>query len=155
MHHRAAILSACALLALILGSPDRGLCENKPFLAAQRHFEALAAKAVVLGGDMSSFEERTACTYFASTAMLYAVRAHALSQLMGIKTALAHSGEAAMVHARIVETRTYANAFSTEDLKVLESLSASSRNSAIRDIGLRLTNEVRVFARNAARAGDN
>lgn len=155
MHHRAAILSACALLALTLGAPGWGLCEAKPFLAAQRHFEALAAKAVVLGGEMNSFEERTACTYFASTAMLYAVRAHALAQLIEIQTALAQPGEATMVHARIVETRTYANAFSTEDLKVLESLSASSRNSAIRDIGLRLTNEVRVFSRNAAHAGDN
>jgi hypothetical protein len=142
-------LATC--LALVLAAPQ-AFADAKHFSASQRHFEELATKAATLASDLDSPGEKNACNYFTGTAMIYAVRAHAMAQLSDVAAQLSLPGDKVLLRQKLAETRAYADRFIEGDLKVIESLASTSKNSLIREIGMRLANELRVFERNAAAA---
>ncbi|WP_243360473.1 hypothetical protein [Fundidesulfovibrio terrae] len=145
----AALLAACLLVTL---AAAQARAEAKHFWASQRHFEELATKAATLAADMDAPGEKNACNYFTATAMTYAVRAHAMAQLSDVAAQVSLPGDKALLRQKLAETRSYADSFIEGDLKVIESLASTSKNSRIREIGLRLANELRVFERNLAAA---
>lgn len=144
-----ALLTGCLLLT---GMLHQAWAESKYFQASQRHFEVLAAKAATLATDLDAPGEKNACNYFTATAMIYAIRAHALAQLSDVASQLKLPEEKALLRQKLVETQAYASRYIQGDLKVLEGLASSSKNSRIRDIGMKLINELRVFDNNASSA---
>ncbi|GFK93274.1 hypothetical protein NNJEOMEG_01105 [Fundidesulfovibrio magnetotacticus] len=137
------------IVAACLALPSLAMAQAKHFAASQRHFEDLANKAADLSASMDNPGEKNLCNYYTATAMLYALRAHALAQLAAVEERLRQPEDLALVRAKIVETKNVAARHLTNDLKALESLAASSENSRIHDLGMRLVNEVRVFSHNA------
>lgn len=143
-------LSAMVACALLLGVASQAHCDSKHFQASQRNFEDLAAQAAVLSADMDSTWEKNACNYYAATAMTYAVRCHALAQLADVATQVRQPDDQALLRRKLAETQKYVSRYVDDDLKVLEDLAASSKNSRIKELGLKLVNVLRVFERNAA-----
>lgn len=143
----AAVLTGCLLL-LTITHPARA--ESKYFQASQRHFEDLASKAATLAADVDAPGEKNACNYFTSTAMAYALRAHALAQLTDVASQLRQPEDKALLKQKLAETQAYSTRYIPGDLKVLEALAATTKNSQIKDLGMRLINELRVFEHNAA-----
>jgi len=144
-----ALLTGCLLLT---GMSQPVWAESKHFQTSQRHFEALAAKAATLATDLDAPGEKNACNYFTATAMTYAIRAHALAQLSDVASQVKLPEEKNLLRQKLAETQAYASRYIQGDLKVLEGLASSSKNSRIRDIGMKLINELRVFDNNATSA---
>lgn len=144
-----ALLTGCLLLA---GMLQPVWAQSKHFQTSQRHFEDLAALAATLATDLDAPGEKNACNYFTATAMTYAIRAHALAQLSDVASQVKLPEEKTLLRQKLAETQTYASRYIQGDLKVLEGLASSSKNSRIRDIGMRLINELRVFDNNASSA---
>ena len=145
---RFAALLAGGFLFLVLASQVHA--ETKHFQASQRHFEDLAAKAASLATDVDAPGEKNACNFFTATAMTYAVRAHALAQLADVAAQVRLPEDQALLRQKLAETQAYASRYIDGDLKALEGLAASSNNSRIKELGLRLVNELRVFEHNAS-----
>lgn len=140
---------------LALSWPCQALAQSKHFNVSQRHLEELANKAADLSGTVDSPGEKNACNYYTATAMLYAVRAHALAQLASLEENLRQPEDQLMARARLVESRNFSMRHLSNDLRVIEGLSASTGNTRIKDLGLRLVNELRVFGHNAETASKN
>lgn len=147
-HPRMYLAAALALAAIGLAAAAQA--EPKHYQASQRHFEELADKASRMAREADSTSDINACNYFTAVAMTYAVRAHALAQLSDLAAQTRHPEDKALARQRLAETQAYTSLYLETDLKMLENLSASTRNSGIRETGLRLLNELRVFARNVA-----
>jgi hypothetical protein len=137
------------LFGLLLGLAGQARADSKHFQASQRHFEELATKAASLSADMDTPGEKNVCNYFTATAMTYAVRAHALAQLSDVADKVHLPEDKALLRQKLAETETYSMQYIESDLRFLEDLSAPSRNSRIRELGMRLVNELRVFQHNA------
>ena len=144
-----ALLTGCLLLA---GMLQPAWADSKHFQISQRHFEDLAAKAATLATDLDAPGEKNACNYFTATAMTYAIRAHALAQLSDVASQVRLPEEKSLLRQKLAETQAYASRYIQGDLKVLEGLASSSKNSRIKDIGMKLINELRVFDNNASSA---
>jgi len=145
----AALFFAPFCLGLCLGLAGPAHAQTRHFQTSQSHFENIAAQAAALSGQVDIPSQKNICNYYAATAVTYAVRAHALAQLADIAAKAQNSGDKSLVLAKMAETGAYVTRPVENDLKLLENLSAASPNSRVRELGLHLANEVRVFAHNA------
>lgn len=144
------ILFAALLAAVCALAADAALAQGRHFHAAQRNFEDVAAKAAALASDVESPGEKNVCNYFTATSLLYAVRSHALAQLADVASRTTLPEERAYAAAKLAETRGYAVQHTGVDIKAVENLAVSSKNSRVRELGMRLANELRVFENNSA-----
>ena len=144
-----AFAAALALLAVLLGQAGPAHSDARFFQASQRHFEETAAKAATLVADLSYQGDVNACNYFTATAMLYAVRCHALVQLTDLSARLRSQEDRVLVRQKILESQAYLARHTLQDIASLEALSAATKSAKVRDLGLRLVNELRVFDTNS------
>jgi len=148
--HQARTLLAAALAFAVLGLATQAHAEPKHFQASQRHFEELADKSSRMAREADSTSDINACNYFTAVAMIYAVRSHALAQLADVAVLMRQPEDRALLRQKLAETQAYTSPYIETDLKMLENLSATTRNSGIKATGMRLLNELRVFARNVS-----
>lgn len=147
-HARSILTAALALAAIALVQPVKA--ESKHYQASQRHFEELADKASRLAREADNTADINACNYFTAVAMVYAVRSHALAQLYDAAGQMRLNEDRVLLQSKLAETRAYTSPYIDTDLKMLENLSAATRSSKINDVGMRLINELRVYARNVS-----
>ena len=138
------------LFGVLLGLAGRARSESKHFQASQRHFEELATRAASLSADVDTPGEKNLCNYFTATAMAYSVRAHALAQLADAADKVRLPEDKALLRQKLLESQSFTTQYIEGDIRFVEDISAPSRNSRIRELGLRLLNELRVFEHNAA-----
>ncbi|WP_243438412.1 hypothetical protein [Fundidesulfovibrio soli] len=148
--HRPGLYLAAALTLAAIGLAAEAHAEPKHYQVSQRHFEELADRSSRLAREADGTSDINACNYFTAVAMTYAVRAHVLAQLADLAAQLRQPEDRALARQKLAESQAYTSPYLETDLKMLENLSASTRNSGIRETGMRLLNELRVFARNVA-----
>ncbi len=136
-------------LAVLAAWPDLAKAEARHFQVSQVHFEELGTKAAVLSRSVASMGERNILNFYVASAVLYANRAHTLSQLASIVEALPPGAEAEMVRQKMLQTRQYVTLNLTNDIHELDSLANIAETPQVKNLGQRLTNELRVFQRNA------
>jgi len=146
------ITSLVAAGAMFLALACPAMAESKHFQASQRHFEDIASMAATLSGQVDTIGEKNLCNYFTATAMAYAIRAHAMAQLADVRDNLKSPEARTLLNRKVAETGEYVTRHVESDITSAEGLSASSGNSRIRKLGLRLVNELRVFEHNAENA---
>jgi len=145
-------VAALFFTLLCLGLAGRASAQARHFQTSQSHFENIAAQSAALAAQVDTATQKNMCNYYGITAITYAVRAHALAQLADVANKVQNSEDKNLVLAKMAETKAYVTTPVENDLKLLENLSATSSNSRLRDLGLRLANEIRVFANNAQSA---
>ena len=146
---RLLVLACFSAAVLVLPWACPAMAQSKHFTVSQRHFEELANKAADLSATMDSPGEKNACNFYTATAMIYATRAHALAQLTAMEERMRLPEDHAFARDRIAETGEFSLHYLVNDLKALEGLASSTGNGRIKDLGLRLVNELRVFGHNA------
>ena len=132
-----------------LGQAGSARAEGRHFQASQSHFESMAAQAAALSGQLDALDQKSICAYYAATAATYAVRAHALAQLATVADKVRTSEDKGIVLTEMAKTRAYVTSPIESDLKVMENLSGASHSARLKDLGVHLMNELRVFAHNA------
>jgi len=141
-----AFLLAVAVLGLL---PGQAQADARHFQTSQLHFEELATKAAVLSQSVENLGERNILNFYVASAVLYANRAHALAQMADILEALSAERDKAMVLKKIQQTQHYVTMNLPNDLRELESLSEMATTPQVKNLGVRLINDLRVFQRNA------
>lgn len=141
---------AFLLAVTLLGfPPDQARAESRHFHVSQMHFEELATKAAVLSQSVENLGERNILNFYVASAVLYATRAHALAQLADILEALPGEQDKNMVRGKILETQQYFTMNMVSDIHELESLSNMAKNPQVKNLGVRIVNDLRVFEHNA------
>lgn len=144
-------LAGFAVLAVLaLGFAGTVRCESRHFQASQRHFDEMASTASLLSEQMELAADRNFCSFLAATALAYAIRAHVMAQLASIAEAVRDPGDRQTVAGKLDESRKFTTMYVEHDLKIIEGLAATSENSKVRRLGMRMLNELRVFENNAS-----
>ena len=136
-------------LAALAAAPGQARSEARHFQASQTHFEELATKAALISQSVESLAEHNILNFYVASAMLYATRAHALSQMTDILEALPAERDKALVRQKLQQTRQYVSMNLTGDIHALEGLANQAGSPQVKNLGVRLINELRVFQRNA------
>lgn len=139
-------LTAACLALLLAASPALG--QSRHFQTSQEHFEQTAAQAARLVSGLDSNSDTNNCHFFVAVAMLYAVRSHTLAQLADLTAGMSLPEDQALARRKFQESLAYLNSNAAQDAKVLEGVAAGSANARVRETGLRLVNQLRVFDAN-------
>lgn len=148
---RAVMIGTVAVLHLALAG--QAYAQSRHFAASQQHFKEIADRAWAVNQHLENPGEKSIINYFFACSLIYAAKAHAMAQMADVLARQQCPEDRAFTAAKLAETRAYAGGTVAEDLRMLDGTLPAIRHSGMKSLGVRLQNEIRVFAHNLEAQG--
>ena len=143
-------MTACAVAVawIFFAMPGEAHCSAKHFKATQEHFTAFSSEAAGLFFKTDKQSERNILSHLTATSAIYADKALMIAYLVDIHENMDSQADKAYVELKIAELKNFLVSSMPPGIKSLSDLVDNLDNAAIRAVGDRILNEMRVFERN-------
>jgi hypothetical protein len=142
-------VSALALALVCFAMSGEAHCSTRHFKATQQHFTAFSSEAAALFFKTDNQRERNILSHLTATSAIYADKALMVAYLVDILQNMESKPDKAYVERKLKEFKSFLLLSMPPEIKSLSEMVDSLEESAIRAVGDRIVNEMRVFERNA------